>query len=92
MRDPDPEPELIESALNRPIEGRGRRWEVNIFRLATERGRSFEVVNDHNTSIVRDNLFSTDRDADAAFKRRRRGRDSKPFSTKASTTACFTRQ
>ncbi|WP_234792528.1 hypothetical protein [Sphingobium yanoikuyae] len=37
-------------------------------RLATERGWSLEVVNEHGTSTVWDNLFPTDRDADAAFR------------------------
>ena len=64
----DPEPELIESPLNRSIERGGRRLNVNIVRLATERGWSLEVVNDHNTSIVWDDQFETDRDADAAFR------------------------
>ena len=68
MTDPQPEPELIESSLNRSIERGGRRLEVHIVRLATERGWSLEVVNDHNTSIVWDDQFETDRDADAAFQ------------------------
>jgi hypothetical protein len=62
-----PEPELIESPLGRSIEQDGQRLTVNIVRLATERGWSLEVVNDHNTSIVWDDQFDTDRDADAAF-------------------------
>ena len=68
MTDSQPEPELIESSLNRSIEQGGRRLEVHIVRLATERGWSLEVVNDHNTSIVWDAKFETDRDADAAFQ------------------------
>jgi hypothetical protein len=68
MTDPQAEPELIESPLNRSIERSGRRLEVHIVRLATERGWSFEVVNDHNTSIVWDDQCDTDRDADAAFQ------------------------
>lgn len=64
----EPEPELIESPLNWSIERGGRRLKVNIVRLATERGWSLEVVNDHNTSIVWDDQFETDRDADAAFR------------------------
>lgn len=64
----DPEPELIESPLNRSIERGGRRLKVNNVRLANERGWSLEVVNDHNTSTVWDDQFQTDRDADAAFK------------------------
>jgi hypothetical protein len=44
--------------------------QITIFggRLATERGWTLEVVNDHNTSIVWDDQFETDRDADAAFQ------------------------
>jgi hypothetical protein len=68
MTDPQPEPELIESSLNRSIERGGRRLEVHIVRLATERGWTLEVVNDHNTSIVWDDQFETDRHADAAFQ------------------------
>lgn len=64
----DPQPELIESSLNRSIERGGRRLTVNIVRLATERGWSLEVVNDHNTSTVWDEQFETDRDADVAFQ------------------------
>ncbi|MEG3089382.1 hypothetical protein [Sphingomonas sp. PB4P5] len=64
----EPHPELIESPLNRSIEQGGRRLEVNIVRLASERGWSLEVVNDHNTSIVWEDQFKTDRDADAAFR------------------------
>jgi hypothetical protein len=64
----EPEPELIESPLNWAIERGGRRLTVNIVRLATERGWSLEVVNDRNTSIVWDDQFETDRDADAAFR------------------------
>ena len=65
---PGPEPELIESPLKWSIERNGRRIAVNIVRLASERGWSIEVVNDHNTSIVWDEQFDTDRDADAAFR------------------------
>lgn len=64
----DPEPELIESPLNWLIERNGRRLTVNIVRLATERGWSLEVVNDHGTSTAWDDQFDTDRDADAAFR------------------------
>jgi hypothetical protein len=64
----DPEPELIESPLNWSIERGGRRLTVNMVRLASERGWSLEVVNDQGTSIVWDEQFDTDRDADAAFR------------------------
>lgn len=63
-----PQPELIESSLCRSIEQAGVRLTINIVRLATERGWSLEVVNEHGTSTVWDNLFTTDRDADAAFR------------------------
>jgi hypothetical protein len=42
--------------------------DVQIYRLATERGWSLEVVNEAGTSIVWDDFFATDRDADAAFR------------------------
>lgn len=38
MTDSQPEPEVIESSLNRSIEQGSRRLEVHIVRLATERG------------------------------------------------------
>ncbi|WP_088189959.1 hypothetical protein [Sphingobium sp. Z007] len=63
-----PQPELIESSLCRSIEQAGVRLTINIVRIATERGWSLEVVNEHGTSTVWDNLFPTDRDADAAFR------------------------
>ena len=59
-----PQPELIESSLCRSIEQAGVRLTINIVRIATERGWSLEVVNEHGTSTVWDNLFPTDRDAD----------------------------
>jgi hypothetical protein len=68
MIDLQPDPELIVSSLNRSIERGGRRLGVHIVRLATEQGWSLEVVNDHNTSIVWDEQFETDRHADAAFQ------------------------
>lgn len=63
-----PQPELIESSLSRSMELAGVRLTINIVRLATERGWSLEVVNEHGTSTVWDDLFATDRDADAAFR------------------------
>lgn len=60
-----PQPELIESPLCRSMEQAGVRLTINIARLATERGWSLEVVNEHGTSTVWD---PTDRDADAAFR------------------------
>ncbi|EQB10736.1 MULTISPECIES: hypothetical protein [Sphingobium] len=66
--DLDPQPELIESSFSRSMEQAGVRLTINIVRLATERGWSLEVVNEHGTSTVWDDLFATDRDADAAFR------------------------
>ncbi len=63
-----PQPELIESSLCRSIEQAGVRLTINIVRIATERGWSLEVVNEHGTSTVWDNLFPTDRDAHTAFR------------------------
>lgn len=63
-----PHPELIESPLGWSIERNGRHLTVNIVRLATEPGWSLEVVNDKGTSIVWDDPFETDRQADAAFR------------------------
>ena len=64
----DPEPELIESPLSRSFAWDGVRLDVQIYRLATERGWILEVVNENGTSIVWDDPFDTDRDADAAFR------------------------
>jgi uncharacterized protein len=64
----EPEPELIESPLSRSMEWDGVRLDVQIYRLATERGWALEVVNERGTSTVWDETFATDRDADAAFR------------------------
>ncbi|WBQ19064.1 hypothetical protein [Sphingobium yanoikuyae] len=63
-----PQPELIESPLCRSIEQGGVSLTINIVRLVTERGWSLEVVNEHNTSTCWEDVFATDRDADAAFR------------------------
>ena len=63
-----PHPELIESPLGWSIERNGRHLTVNIVRLATQPGWSLEVVNDKGTSIVWDDPFETDRQADVAFR------------------------
>lgn len=64
----EPEPELIESPLSRAMEWDGVRLEIHIYRLATERGWTLEVVNEFGTSIVWDERFATDRGAHAAFR------------------------
>lgn len=63
----EPEPELIESPLGGIREYEGVRLELSIFRLATVRGWTLEVVNENGTSIVWDDPFPTDREAAAAF-------------------------
>jgi uncharacterized protein len=63
----DPKPELIESPLSRSFAWDGVRLDVQIYRLATERGWSIEVVNENGTSIVWDDPFDTNRAVDAAF-------------------------
>ena len=63
-----PEPELIESPLSRQITRDGVSLTINIVRIATEPGWSLEVVNPSGTSIVWDDPFPTDKQADAAFR------------------------
>lgn len=63
-----PQPELIESPLGRSIVQDGVRLTINIVRIATEPGWSLEVVNERGTSTVWNDLFTTDREADAAFR------------------------
>jgi uncharacterized protein len=64
----EPEPELIASPLSRTMQWNGVRLDIQIYRIATERGWTLEVVNEHGTSIVWDDPFASDRDADAAFR------------------------
>jgi hypothetical protein len=64
----DPDLELIDSPLSRSVEWDGVRLVVRIFRLASEPGWSLEVVNDLGTSTVWQEVFTTDRDADTAFR------------------------
>jgi hypothetical protein len=64
-----PRPELIESSLSRHIIHDGVPLTINIVRVATERGWSLEVVNARGTSIVWSDVFASDREADAAFRK-----------------------
>jgi hypothetical protein len=50
------------------MEWDGVRLDIQIYRIATERGWTLEVVNERGTSTVWDDPFDTDRDADAAFR------------------------
>lgn len=50
------------------MERDGVRLEIKIYRLVTEHGWVLEIVNERGTSTVWDDLFPSDRDADAAFR------------------------
>lgn len=64
-----PHPELIESSLSRHITEDGVPLIINIVRIATEPGWSLEVVNARGTSVVWNDVFASDREADVAFQR-----------------------
>lgn len=64
-----PHPELIDSPLSRHMIQDGVSLIINIVRITSEPGWSLEVVNANGTSIVWDDAFATDRDADAAFRK-----------------------
>jgi hypothetical protein len=61
------EPNLVHSGLSRTVTKDGVTVEVSIVRNETE--WSLEVVNSSGTSIVWDDLFSSDEDAFAEFER-----------------------
>lgn len=62
------EPEVINSRLSRDFTWEGYRLRVEIYRLDDRPGWTLEVINEAGTSIVWDNQFATDRDADNAFR------------------------
>lgn len=64
-----PHPELIESPLSWHIIQDGVPLTINIVRVPTERGWSLGVVNARGTSIVWSEVFASDREADAAFRK-----------------------
>jgi hypothetical protein len=63
------EPNLVHSGLSRTVEKDGVTVEVSIYRLEHESQWSLEVVNAAGTSIVWDDLFSSDDEACAEFER-----------------------
>jgi len=64
----EPEPNLINSRQSRRFTWSGHVLRVEIYRLDDRPGWTLEVVNHEGTSIVWDDLFDSDRDADAAFR------------------------
>jgi hypothetical protein len=56
------EHELIYSPLQQTYSARGRQVEIHIYRMP-DTGWSLEVVDEHNTSAVWDDLFETDEEA-----------------------------
>jgi hypothetical protein len=63
------EPNLVHSSLSRAVTKDGVTVKVSIVRLEHESQWSLEVVNDAGTSIVWDDLFSSDEEACAEFQR-----------------------
>lgn len=63
-----PEPVLIKSPLSRQITQDGMSLTSNIVRTATEPCWSLEVINPSDTSIIREDPFPTDKQADQAFR------------------------
>ena len=63
------EPNLVHSGLSRIVTKDGVTVKVSIVRLENETSWSLEVVNSSGTSIVWDDLFSSDDDAFAEFER-----------------------
>lgn len=62
------DPEVINSRLSRTFTWDGYRLRVEIYRLDDRPGWTLEVINESGTSIVWDDQFATDRDADNAFR------------------------
>ena len=63
------EPNLVYSGLSRTVTKDGMTIKVSIVRFENESEWSMEVVNSSGTSIVWDDLFPSDEDAFAEFKR-----------------------
>ncbi|PKU22950.1 hypothetical protein [Telmatospirillum siberiense] len=63
------EPNLVTSGLSGPVTKDGVTVDVHIVRLENETDWSLEVVNEAGTSIVWDNLFSSDDAALVEFRR-----------------------
>jgi hypothetical protein len=63
------DPDIVYSGLSRRVTRDGIAVEVVIGRLEHETAWSLEVVNTANTSIVWEELFATDEDANTEFER-----------------------
>ncbi len=62
------EPNIINSHLSRTIVWNGHRLRLEIYRLDDRPGWTLEVVNQVGTSIVWDDLFATDAEAEHTFR------------------------
>ena len=62
------EPNIVNSGLSRKVARDGVTVQVQIYRLEDRPGWALEVVNEAGTSIVWDDLFASDDEADAAFR------------------------
>jgi hypothetical protein len=63
------DPNIVKSGLSRTVKKDGVTVDVSIIRLEHETKWSLEVVNSAGTSIVWDDLFSSDDEAFAEFER-----------------------
>ena len=63
------DPNIVTSRLSRTVTQAGVTVKVQIYRLEHEAEWVLEVVNEARTSIVWDDLFATDEEADAAFRK-----------------------
>ena len=63
------DPKIVQSGLSRTVNKDGVTVEVSIIRLEHETEWSLEVVNSASTSIVWDDLFASDEDANTEFER-----------------------
>lgn len=64
----DTEPNLIISSLSRRSTWEGYVLRIEIYRLDDRPSWTLEVVNEEDTSIVWDDVFDTDRQADEKFR------------------------
>ena len=64
----DRDPNIIVSGRSQTFTKDGVTVDVQIYRLEDDPKWALEVVNDHGTSIVWDDLFDTDDEAFAAFE------------------------
>lgn len=64
----DDEPNIINSRLSRTVVWNGYQLQLEIYRLDDCPGWTLEVVNQVGTSIVWDDLFATDAEAEHTFR------------------------